>query len=420
MKPIFFVLVLALSQIVCRASELFPSESMPIRYQKDAAVNSLRCLETSRGDEERIAKLRNWVAENLSYSGDVPGAISTLQGTQAHYHVPFGCVESAITFLGHGQMSAVRDLLSLSLDLLPYAVGHSAELVQFQVLRLATVVDDSRTIQRAWDAEKLTGANLKPAYESFLQVWQPSIWSMINDRMFPNRHWDSLAKNATRDEEIAWKLERTVDYYTGSILLRKAKASVRAKQSYPASWIRYVKGGIRAPAINTRPAGLSAELAELALVEGRSAASLHLVEETWKLLGGWAPQMSGIYRIERDLALILGKLQDSQKLQDEAKDRITTRTEILIKHLDPFEQMIQLPVLAEAFYALGAAEQAQKNWKVAADLCSQNQNPESQSAGLTRIWMSYARANTWPSKETQASLERIEKQLPAAYSKVNF
>ena len=393
---------------------------MPIRYQKDAAVNSLRCLETSRGDEERIAKLRNWVAENLSYSGDVPGAISTLQGTQAHYHVPFGCVESAITFLGHGQMSAVRDLLSLSLDLLPYAVGHSAELVQFQVLRLATVVDDSRTIQRAWDAEKLTGANLKPAYESFLQVWKPNIWSMINDRMFPNRHWDSLAKNATRDEEIAWKLERTVDYYTGSILLRKAKASVRAKQSYPASWIRYVKGGIRAPAINTRPAGLSAELAELALVEGRSAASLHLVEETWKLLGGWAPQMSGIYRIERDLALILGKLQDSQKLQDEAKDRITTRTEILIKHLDPFEQMIQLPVLAEAFYALGAAEQAQKNWKVAADLCSQNQNPESQSAGLTRIWMSYARANTWPSKETQASLERIEKQLPAAYSKVNF
>ena len=393
---------------------------MPIRYQKDAAVNSLRCLETSRGDEERIAKLRNWVAENLSYFGDVPGAISTLRGTQAHYHVPFGCVESAITFLGHGQTSAVRDLLSLSLDLLPYAVGHSAELVQFQVLRLATVVDDSRTIQRAWDAEKLTGANLKPAYESFLQVWKPNIWSMINDRMFPNRHWDSLAKNATRDEEIAWKLERTVDYYTGSILLRKAKASVRAKQSYPASWIRFVKGGIRAPAINTRPAGLSAELAELALVEGRSAASLHLVEETWKLLGGWAPQMSGIYRIERDLALILGKLQDSQKLQDEAKDRITTRTEILIKHLDPFEQMIQLPVLAEAFYALGAAEQAQKNWKVAADLCSQNQNPESQSAGLTRIWMSYARANTWPSKETQASLERIEKQLPAAYSKVNF
>jgi len=420
MKPIFFVLVLAVSQITCRASELSPGESMPIRYHKDATINSLRCLETSRGDEERIAKLRNWVAENLSYFGDVPGAISTLRGTRAHYHVPFGCVESAITFLGHGQTSAVRDLLSLSLDLLPYAVGHSAELVQFQVLRIATVVDDPRTIQRAWEAEKLTGANLKPAYESFLQDWQPNIWNMLLDRLFPNRHWETLAKNATRDQEIAWKSARTVDYYTGLLLLRQAEASIRVKKSYPPSWIRFVEGGIRTPAINTRPAGLSAELAKLALLEGRSADSLHLVEETWKLLGGWAPQMSGIYRIERDLAVILSSIQDSGKMRNEAMERIAKRSEILMAHLDPFEQMIQLPLLAEAFCALGVAEQAQKNWKVAADLCSQNQNPESQSAGLTRIWMSYARANTWPSKETEASLERIEKQLPAAYSKVNF
>ena len=420
MKPIFFVLVLALSQIICRASELSPSESMPIRYQKDATINSLRCLETSRGDEERIAKLRNWVAENLSYFGDVPGAISTLRGTRAHYHVPFGCVESAITFLGHGQTSAVRDLLSLSLDLLPYAVGHSAELVQFQVLRIATVVDDPRTIQRAWEAEKLTGANFKPAYESFLQDWQPNIWNMILDRLFPNRHWEALAKNATRDQEIAWKSARTVDYYTGLLLLRQAEASIRANKSYPPSWIRFVEGGIRAPAINTRPAGLSAELAKLALLEGRSADSLHLVEETWKLLGGWAPQMSGIYRIERDLAVILSCMQDSGKMRNEAMERIAKRSEILMAHLDPFEQMIQLPLLAEAFCALGAEEQAQKNWKIATDLCSQNQNPQSQSAGLTRIWLSFARANTWPTKENEALLGRIEKQLPKSYSKVNF
>lgn len=253
MKPIFFVLVLALSQIVCRASELSPGESMPIRYQKDAAVNSLRCLETSRGDEERIAKLRNWVAENLSDLGDIQGAISTLKGTKPHYHVPFGCVDSAIILLGQGQFTAVRDLLSLSLDLLPYAVGHSAELVQFQVLRIATVVAGSRTIQRAWEAEKLTGANLKPAYESFLQVWQPSIWSMINDRMFPNRHWEALAKNATRDQEIAWKSGRTVDYYTGLLLLRQAEASIRAKKSYPPSWIRFVEGGFVPPPLTPDP-----------------------------------------------------------------------------------------------------------------------------------------------------------------------
>jgi hypothetical protein len=419
MKLILLTLLIAFVQISYGASEL-PAVNNPKPYQKDAVIKLLICLDTSRGDEERIAKLRNWVAENLSYLGDVQGAISTLKGTKPHYHVPFGCVDSAITLLGHGQLTAVGELLSMSLDLLPYSLGHGAELVQFQVLRLATVVNDSRTIQRAWDAEKLTGANLKPAYQSFLQVWKPNIWSIINDRMFPNRHWDSLAKDATRDEEIAWKSERTVDYYTGLIMLRKAEASVRAKESYPALWIRFVEGGIRAPAINTRPAGLSAELAELALLEGRSATALYLVEETWRLLGEWAPQMSGIYRIERDLALILAKLQDSQKLQDEGKDRIAKRSDILIKHLDPFEKMIQLPLLAEAFYVLGAVEQAHMNWKVATDLCSQNQNPESQSAGLTRIWMSYARANTWPTKETEAALESIEKQLPAAYSKVQF
>jgi hypothetical protein len=34
--------------------------------------------------------------------------------------------------------------------------------------------------------------------------------------------------------------------------------------------------------------------------------------------------------------------------------------------------------------------------------------------------MSYARANTWPTKEIEALLGKIEQQLPAAYSKVNF
>jgi hypothetical protein len=419
MKPILIILLSAFIQSACGASEL-PAVHKPEQYQKDAVINSHRCLDTSRGDEERIAKLRNWVADNLSDLGDVQGAISTLKGTKPHYHVPFGCVDSATILLGHGQFTAVRDLLTLSVDLLPYAVGHSAELVQFQVLRIATVIDDSKIIQRAWEIEKLTGANLKPAYESFLQDWHPNIWSMILDSLFPNRHWGELAKNATRDQEIAWRAERTVDYYTGLIMLRKAEASVRAKKSYPPSWIRFVKGGIRAPAINTRPAGLSAELAELALLEGRLADTLHLVEETWKLLGGWAPQMSGIYRIERDLAVILSRIQDSGKMRNEAKDRIAKRSAILMAHLDPFEQMIQLPLLAEAFHALGEKEQAQNNWKIATDLCGQNQNPESQSAGLTRIWMSYARANTWPAKESEALLQKIEKQLPAAYSKVNF
>jgi hypothetical protein len=130
--------------------------------------------------------------------------------------------------------------------------------------------------------------------------------------------------------------------------------------------------------------------------------------------------MSGIYRIERDLAVIISCLEDSGKMRYEAMERIAKRSEILMAHLDPFEQMIQLPVLAEAFYVLGGKEQAQKNWKIATALCSQNQNPQSQSAGLTRIWLSFARANTWPTKENEALLRRIEKQLPETYSKVNF
>jgi hypothetical protein len=34
--------------------------------------------------------------------------------------------------------------------------------------------------------------------------------------------------------------------------------------------------------------------------------------------------------------------------------------------------------------------------------------------------MSFARANIWPDKETEAMLLKIEKKLPDAYSKVHF
>jgi hypothetical protein len=82
--------------------------------------------------------------------------------------------------------------------------------------------------------------------------------------------------------------------------------------------------------------------------------------------------------------------------------------------------MLQLPLLAEAFYALGESEKGQKAWQVASEQCAKNQNPESQSIGLARIWMSYARANTWPTKEIEALLMKTEKRLPQEYAKVNF
>jgi len=70
MKLIFLTLLIAFVQTSYGASEL-PAVNNPKPYQKDAVIKSLICLDTSRGDEERIAKLRNWVAENLSYLGDV-------------------------------------------------------------------------------------------------------------------------------------------------------------------------------------------------------------------------------------------------------------------------------------------------------------------------------------------------------------
>jgi hypothetical protein len=82
--------------------------------------------------------------------------------------------------------------------------------------------------------------------------------------------------------------------------------------------------------------------------------------------------------------------------------------------------LLQLPLLAEAFYALGESEKGQKAWQVASELCAKNQNPESQSIGLTRIWMSYARANAWPTKEIEALLMKTESRLPQEYAKVNF
>jgi hypothetical protein len=410
-----FMLLYSLS-----ASEQPADVKLVIPYEKQALANSMRCLETSDGDYERIAKLRNWVAENLAYFGDEIAAISTLRSTKSHYHVPFGCVDTAMTFLGHGQRHAVAELLSMALDVLPYAVGHSPELVQYQILRLATVTEDTNAIKRTWEAEILTGSNLYRPYQSFLQVWRPNLWDMIQDRLFASRPWEALKKNPTRDEEIEWKKKRSSDYFTSSLFLREAQNRVRSKKTYPSSWIQYVEGGVSSPTISTRPAALSAELAELALLEGKPSLALLIVGQTWKLLSDWAPEMTGIYRIERDLALILSAIPDAQNLQVEARDRISKRSENLIKHLDPYEQLVHLPLLAESFHALGAKAEAQTKWKLCADLCAQNQNPESQSAGLTRIWMSYARANAWPTKETEALLQKIEKKLPAAYSKINF
>lgn len=391
-----------------------------ITYETRALDNSLRCLETIRGDEERIASTRNWVAENLVFLRQEQSGISVLRGSKPHYRVPSGCVDSAVVALGYSDTDKVHRFLELGLDLLPYAAGRGAELIQFQIMRIATVTGDSKSKQRAWDAENITHTDLKSAYKAFLKDWKPDLFNRLLDVMFPDRSWQELKKNSTRDVELAWKAERAVDFYTAMIFLKEAQARVRLNKSYPSHWIRFVEAGIRAPAINTRPAGLSVEMAKLALLEGQVKSALRYIEQTWELVSGWGPNMSGVYRIERDLALTLAQIPDSADRLNIASERLMKRAKILSDHLDPYEQLLQLPLLAEGLQSLGKTESAKDLWLKSAKLCAQNQNPESQSIGLTRLWMSFARANVWPDKETESLLLTIEKKLPEAYSKVYF
>ncbi len=394
--------------------------ALEIPCEKKAVDSSLRCLETIRGDEERIASTRNWVAENLTFFGNEQLSISVLHDSKPHYRVPSGCVDSAIVALGNNDREAVHRLLELGLDMLPYAAGRGSELVQFQILRVATVTGDTMIIQRAWEADNITHADLKPAYNAFLKDWKPNWWNQILDFIFPDRSWRELQQNSSRETETAWKAERTVDYYTALILLREAQARVREHKRYPAYWLRFVEAGIRSPAINTRPALLSKEMARLAILEGRRESALKCIQETFELISCWGPNMSGVYTIERDLALTLAKIPEAGDRLNVASERLLKRAKILCDNLDSYEQLLQLPLLAEGLQSLGKTEKAKELWQKSAKLCGENQNPESQSIGLTRLWMSFARANIWPDKEIEALLLKIEKNLPQAYSKVYF
>jgi tetratricopeptide (TPR) repeat protein len=394
--------------------------ALEIPCEKRALDSSLRCLETIRGDEERIASTRNWVAENLTFFGNEQLGISILLGSKPHYRVPSGCVDSAVVALGNNDREAVHRFLALGLDLLPYAAGRGSELVQFQILRIATVIGDTMITKRAWEADNITHADLRPAYSAFLKDWKPNWWDQILDFISPDRSWQELQKNSSRDTENAWKAERTVDYFTALILLREAQARVCENKRYPACWLRFVEAGIRSPAINTRPALLSKEMARLTLIEGRTESALKCIQETWELISGWGPNMSGVYTIERDVALTLGKIPEAANRVNVASERLLKRAKILCDNLDSYEQLLQLPLLAEGLQSLGKTERAKELWQKSAKLCGENQNPESQSIGLTRLWMSFARANIWPDKETEAILLKIEKKLPEAYSKVHF
>lgn len=391
-----------------------------IPCQEQALTNALRCMETIRGDEYRTALTQIFVAQNLAYFKKAETVQKVLRTSHPHYAIPYGCVDSALMLMGYGEKKVALDLVSLGIELLPYTSGRGGELVQFQLLKVATVMGDSSAVQRAFEAEKITNVDLRQSYQLFLQDWKPNIWNRILDFVRPGRHWNKMPKGLNREGEIQWHAKRAVDVFTALLFIKNSECKFLSGEKYPAHWIEFAAGAGIAESFNTKNISVQMELANLALLEGKVSATLTLADSIGKLLMPWAPHMSGIYPLERDLALLLSKLDGAGDLRQQCKDRIVKRVEILKQVLDPNEQMTHLPFLGEAFYALGDTQEAANVWRMTVELCAKNPNPESQSIGLTRIWMSYARANCLPEKTTETLLQRIETKLPEEYTKVHF
>jgi len=377
-------------------------------------------METIHGDEYRTALTQIFVAQNLAYFKMADKAEEVLRSFHPHYAIPYGCVDSALILMGYGEKKGGLDLVSLGIELLPYTLGRGGELVQFQLLKLATVMGDSSAVQRAFEAEKITNVDLSQAYQRFMQDWKPNIWNRILDSVSPGRHWQKMPKGITREEEIKWHATRAVDVFTALLFVKDAECKFLSGEKYPAHWIEFAAGAGFAESFNTKNIAVQLELAHLALIEDKASTALTLVENASNLLIPWAPHMDGIYPLERDLALLLSKLDGAGDLRRQCKERILKRVDILKQVLQPNTQLTQLPFLGEALYALGDTQEAANVWRTAADLCAKNQNPESQSIGLTRIWMSYARANCLPEKTTETLLQKIETKLPEEYTKVHF
>lgn len=415
-----FLIIVFSSAILLADSSGTPVDYLTMDYQHEALSSSLRCMRTIRGDETRIALTQNFVSENLCYLNLPKQAYAVLKESAPHYALPFGCAESSLIMLGKGNMVAAQDMVSLGLDLLPSAAGRGGELAQFQLLKIAAVSEDGSAVQRALDAEMITKVDLHDSYRLFLVDWKPNIWNRILDFIKPARSWENIPKELSREEQIQWHAKRAVDVFTAILFIKECEGRVLTGRMYPAHLIEFAFAGARSEAFNTRTALIQLELARLAYIEKKEADSLRLIEDALKLLTPWAPHMSGIYPIERDLAVLLSRQENKGDLLVKLKERLTKRVEILKSVLDPYEQMIQLPFLAEGFYVLGFVNDANAAWSTVTDLCAKNKNPEGQSIGLTRIWMSYARANCYPEKAVESLLLKVEKKLPEEYTKVHF
>jgi hypothetical protein len=150
MQMKLFYVLLVWMPLAGWTADLSADMDLGIPYQKEALANSLRCLETIKGDDYRTALSRIWVSENLAYLGDEVAVVRVLKASSPHYVIPYGCVEAGLTLLGHGQQRAVRQLLELLIEILPFTAGRGGEEVQFQAVKMATVLEEPELVARAW------------------------------------------------------------------------------------------------------------------------------------------------------------------------------------------------------------------------------------------------------------------------------
>jgi hypothetical protein len=123
------------------------------------------------------------------------------------------------------------------------------------------------------------------------------------DRIWPDRQWADLKKGANRAEQIAWNQGRVADAFTALLFIKVAESRVRRGERYPGHWIEFARTGVRATSPNTRPVAIQSELAALAGLEGKKSESVVLSKSAFGMVQGWAPQMTGLYPVTRDLAV---------------------------------------------------------------------------------------------------------------------
>jgi hypothetical protein len=238
------------------------------------------------------------------------------------------------------------------------------------------------------------------------------------DSIMPSRQWEIAPKNQNHEVFLQWTKIRNADLYTARLLMKVAESRIRHQSPFPKYWVNYALTGVRIDSIGAYPELVLLGIAELSLQEKNIKHTIDLINETGKMIQRWPPQFESVYLVERNMAELIAKLPNNEALRKESRDRLVKRIEQLNQGIDPYGQMINLPLLAEACHQIGENALAQNTWAKAVTLCSLNPNPESQSIGLARIWISYGRANVVPEEEIANLLAKTEAQLPLAYSKI--